>query len=228
MEARINKTSFYSKTINLERRQLIYPSVTPRYTSIREHLRSPAVFIFSLFFSPPFFSLLLLLSPSSLFSFTAHKVRVVLEHWFSTRPVPKRPISLVCHRVIYIALEEREFVRQKRARRGSPPELRYYFLPPVAPNRPAPPSTSNRRLPTVSLLERLSFVTRTLERKICKHSARSRSEDRSKVRGGGRRRSGRWEKARWEETRRGEMRWPITSSWPWLGIRNLTVGKQNT
>lgn len=95
MEVRINKTSFYSKTINLERRQLIYPSVTPRYTSIREHLRSPAVFIFSLFFSPPFFSLLLLLSPPSLFSFTAHKVRVVLEHWFSTRPVPKRPISRV-------------------------------------------------------------------------------------------------------------------------------------
>lgn len=65
---RINKTSFYSKTIYLERRQLIHPSVTPSYTSIREHLRSSVIFIFSLLFSPLSF-------PSSCLTLLLHRAQ---------------------------------------------------------------------------------------------------------------------------------------------------------
>lgn len=101
--------------------------MSPRVTLRSESSSIPhSIYILFTFFPFPFLPSLLLLSlfsPSP--SQGARSPWALIFH--EARP-KETDLSLVCHRVIYTALEEREFVRQKRARRGTPPDITSFRL----------------------------------------------------------------------------------------------------
>lgn len=153
--------------------------MSPRVTLRSESTSDPPQYLYSLYF----FSLPLSSFPSpfvATLSFTAHKVRVVLEHWFSTRPVPKRLISpLSCVTELYTPLSRKGNSCGRNVRDAVRHPI---LLPSACCTESTTPTTIDFQPSTLRLSPSREIIVCYAEhssRKICKHcSDWSRSGDR--------------------------------------------------